>query len=50
MLLHVCCAPCALPIIEYLLEKKVKDITLYFYNSNIYPREEYNKRLKDVEK
>ncbi len=51
MLLHTCCASCALPIIEYLLkEEKVKDITLYFYNPNIYPRGEYEKRLKDVEK
>ncbi len=51
MLLHTCCATCALPIIEYLLtEEKVGDITLYFYNPNIYPEEEYNKRLKDVEK
>jgi len=51
MLLHTCCAACALPIIEYLLtEKKVKDLTLYFYNPNIYPEEEYKKRLKDVEK
>ena len=51
MLLHTCCAACALPIIECLLkEEKVKDITLYFYNPNIYPEEEYKKRLKDVEK
>ena len=51
MLLHTCCATCALPIIEYLLkEEKVKDITLYFYNSNIYPKKEYDRRLKDVEK
>jgi len=51
MLLHTCCAVCALPIIEYLLkEKKVKDITLYFYNPNIYPKEEYDRRLKDVKK
>jgi len=51
MLLHTCCAACALPIIEYLLkEEKVKDITLYFYNPNIYPEEEYKKRLKDVKK
>ena len=51
MLLHTCCAVCALPIIEYLLrQEKVKDITLYFYNPNIYPEQEYNKRLKDVEK
>jgi len=50
MFLHTCCAVCALPIIEYLLKEKVKNITLYFYNPNIYPEEEYNKRLKDVEK
>jgi len=51
MFLHTCCAPCALPIIEYLLiEKKAKDLTLYFYNPNIYPEEEYDQRLKDVEK
>ncbi len=51
MLLHTCCAVCVLPIIEYLLkERRVKDITLYFYNPNIYPKEEYDKRLKDVEK
>lgn len=51
MLLHTCCAVCALPIIKHLLkEEKVKNITLYFYNSNIYPEEECNKRLKDVEK
>ncbi|MCK4805591.1 MAG: epoxyqueuosine reductase QueH [Candidatus Pacebacteria bacterium] len=51
MLLHTCCATCALPIIEYLLtEEKVGDITLYFYNPNIYPEEEYNRRLEDVGK
>ncbi len=51
MLLQTCCAVCALPIIEYLLkEGRAKDITLYFYNPNIYPEEEYIKRLKDVEK
>ena len=51
MLLHTCCAVCALPVIEHLLTiKMVKDITLYFYNPNIYFEEEYDKRLKDVEK
>jgi predicted adenine nucleotide alpha hydrolase (AANH) superfamily ATPase len=51
MLLHVCCAVCALPIIEYLLkEKEVKNLTLYFYNPNIYPEEEYKKRLREVKK
>ncbi|MFA5360455.1 MAG: epoxyqueuosine reductase QueH [Candidatus Paceibacterota bacterium] len=108
MLLHTCCAPCALPIIDgltsltmastelsrmsnpeptrriddltslttnpeptrriddltslttnpepsrrikYLLkEKKVKNLTLYFYNPNIYPEKEYQKRLEEVKK
>jgi hypothetical protein len=51
MFLHVCCAPCALPIIEYLLKKdKTKDISLYFYNPNIYPEKEYQKRLEEVKK
>ena len=51
MLLHTCCAPCALPIIKYLLEINRKGgIVLYFYNPNIFPEGEYKKRLKDVEK
>ncbi len=51
LLLHTCCAPCALPIIEYLInDKKESEITLYFENSNIWPREEYQKRLREVEK
>ena len=51
LLLHTCCAPCALPIVEYLLKvKKTKNIVLYFYNPNIYPEQEYQKRLKEVKK
>ena len=51
LLLHTCCAPCALPILEYLIkEKKTKDIVLYFYNPNIFPEQEYIKRLKEVKK
>ncbi|PJC00912.1 recombinase [bacterium (Candidatus Moisslbacteria) CG_4_9_14_0_8_um_filter_36_20] len=45
LFLHVCCAPCALPIVE-----KNKDLILYFFNPNIYPEEEYSKRLKELEK
>ena len=45
LLLHVCCAPCSLPFIE-----KTKDLTLYFFNPNIYPEKEYSKRLKEVKK
>jgi len=53
MILHVCCASCALPVIAYLLEteKYVKsDLILLFYNPNIYPEAEEQKRLSDVEK
>lgn len=48
MLLHTCCAPCAIGIIEQL--KKEYDLTLYFYNPNIYPKDEYEKRLEEVRK
>jgi len=51
MLLHICCAPCALPIIEYLLKtKKANEFALYFYNPNIFPKKEYEKRREEVEK
>ena len=42
-LLHVCCAPCALGVIDNV--KEGNDITLYFYNPNLYPFSEYQKRL-----
>lgn len=49
MVLHCCCGSCALPIIDYLLnKKKEKEIILYFSNSNIYPEKEYFKRLKGL--
>jgi len=51
LLLHTCCAPCALPIIEYLLTfKTAKEIVLYFYNPNIFPKAEYQKRLQALKK
>ena len=39
LLLHACCAPCSSYVLEYLNEHF--DITLYFYNPNISPKEEY---------
>lgn len=39
LLLHACCAPCSSYVLEYLREHF--DITLYFYNPNISPKEEY---------
>lgn len=50
ILLHVCCAPCATWSIEHLKNVGFQTIILYYTNSNIYPEEEYNKRLFYVRK
>lgn len=42
ILLHSCCAPCSTYTLEYLSE--FADITIYFANSNIHPRSEYERR------
>ena len=45
LLLHSCCAPCS----SYVLETLSKDfsITVFYYNPNIYPEEEYWKRVEE---
>ena len=48
VLLHVCCAPCAVHPIEDLL--KEYEVTLFYSNSNIFPEEEYDKRLSYAKK
>ena len=45
-LLHTCCAPCGIAVIDEL--RKKFDLTVLFYNPNIYPEEEYLKRKKEV--
>lgn len=42
VLLHSCCAPCSSYVIEYL--SKYLDITVFYYNPNISPVEEYLRR------
>ena len=42
LLLHSCCAPCSSYVITYLAQ--AFDITVFYYNPNISPREEYEKR------
>ena len=42
LLLHSCCAPCSSYVITYLYD--YFDITILYYNPNIYPYEEYKKR------
>ncbi|MDD5341847.1 MAG: epoxyqueuosine reductase QueH [Patescibacteria group bacterium] len=46
LFLHACCAPCACYPVELL--RGEYDITLFFYNPNIYPEEEFNKRLEEI--
>ena len=42
ILMHVCCAPCGTYTLEYL--SQYADVTLYFANSNIHPKSEYERR------
>lgn len=43
LLLHSCCAPCSSYVLEYLSE--YFEITVFYYNPNIFPESEYTKRL-----
>ena len=48
LLLHCCCAPCSSAVIERI--KEFFEITFYYYNPNIYPREEYLMRENEFKK
>ncbi len=43
VLLHACCAPCSLAIVEWLLGRGVRPV-VFFYNPNIMPKAEYDHR------
>ena len=45
LFLHSCCAPCSSYVLEYLSQHF--RITVFYYNPNIYPDEEYTKRVKE---
>lgn len=45
LFLHSCCAPCSSYCLEYLSE--YFRITVFYYNPNIYPEEEYHKRVEE---
>ena len=49
VLLHVCCAPCSGAILEHLCSEGV-DTAVFFSNSNIVPKEEYDLRLSEVKR
>ena len=48
LLLHVCCAPCSSYVLTYLCD--YFDITILYYNPNISPYEEYEKRLNEAKR
>lgn len=45
LLLHSCCAPCSSYVLEYL--SQYFEITVFYYNPNIYPETEYAKRVEE---
>ncbi|MDR0893957.1 MAG: epoxyqueuosine reductase QueH [Prevotellaceae bacterium] len=47
VLLHCCCAPCSSAIIECLLANDIRP-TVFYYNPNIYPLEEYEMRKAEA--
>ncbi len=47
LFLHSCCAPCSSYVLEYLSD--YFKITVFYYNPNIYPDEEYEKRAREQE-
>lgn len=48
LFLHSCCAPCSSYVLEYL--SQYFDITVFFYNPNISPEEEYRKRVEEIKR
>ena len=43
LFLHSCCAPCSSYVLEYL--SRYFEITVFYYNPNIYPPSEYEERI-----
>src|SRR3989338_7746352 len=48
LLLHICCVGCGVYVSETL--KNNYHVVLFFYNPNIWPQAEYDKRLAEAEK
>lgn len=46
VLLHACCAPCSSAIVEWMLAHDVRP-TIFYFNPNIFPREEYDIRKEE---
>lgn len=48
LLLHSCCGPCSTYVLEYL--SNYFNITVFYYNPNIYPPEEFTMRSEEQQK
>ena len=48
LFLHSCCAPCSSYVLEYL--SQYFSITVFYYNPNISPKEEYEARTQEVQR
>ncbi|UCG43985.1 MAG: epoxyqueuosine reductase QueH [candidate division WOR-3 bacterium] len=46
LLLHVCCGPCATEVVVRVQDEY--EVVGFFYNPNIFPEDEYYKRLEEV--
>jgi len=49
ILIHACCAPCSSYSVESLIDEGVSPV-IYFYNPNIYPQAEFEKRQNELVK
>lgn len=48
LLLHSCCGPCSSYVLDYLA--RYFDITVDYYNPNLYPAEEFDLRFREQER
>jgi epoxyqueuosine reductase len=48
LLLHTCCGPCFLGVWEDLKTKQI-EVVNYYFNPNIYPEDEYSRRLEGLQ-
>ena len=48
VIIHVCCGPCSTEVMHRLSEDH--ELTVFFFNPNIFPREEYDRRLSEARK
>ena len=46
LLLHACCGPCSSYVLEYIASHF--DVTVLYYNPNIYPKAEYDRRFNEL--